>query len=386
MRSLLSLRPDALAERGVSWRQRWLKLRDRTLSNPRFQRWAAEFPLTRAIARRRARQLFDLCAGFVYSQILLACVRLQMFERLRDEPQTLVTLATKTSLSIAAMTRLVDAAVALELLERRSEQKVGLGPHGAALLGNPGIAAMIEHHPLLYADLNDPVALLRTPGLDTGLARYWAYARAEQPAALSSEQTSAYTELMSRSQPLVAQDILDAYPLDAHRCLLDVGGGDGTFLVTAANRAPQLRCVLFDLPAVAARAETRFAKAGLTDRAQAFGGDFLSQALPKGADVISLVRVIHDHDDSAVLKLLGAVRNALPVGGTLLIGEPMSGTPGAAGMGEAYFGFYLLAMGSGRPRTAPELQSLLRRAGFSRQRVIRTRQPLQTGLIVAHRT
>jgi demethylspheroidene O-methyltransferase len=385
LRSLLSLRPDAVAERGVSWRQRWLNWRDRTLSNTGFQRWAAGFPLTRAIARRRARQLFDLCAGFVYSQILLACVRLQLFERLRDGPETLATLATKTSLSIAAITRLVDAAVSLRLLERRTEQLVGLGPHGAALLGNPGIAAMIEHHPLLYADLNDPVALLRTLGQDTKLARYWAYAHAERPAALSSEQTHAYTELMSRSQPLVAQDILDAYPLDAHRCLLDVGGGDGTFLVSATNRTPQLRCILFDLPAVAARAQTRFAIAGLTERAQAVGGDFLSQALPKGADVISLIRVVHDHDDSAALKLLVAVRNALPEGGTVLIGEPMSGTPGAGGVGDAYFGFYLLAMGSGRPRTAPELQSLLRRAGFSRIRVIRTRQPLQTGLIVAHR-
>lgn len=374
-----------MADRRVSWRQRWLSLRDRILSSARFQRWAAEFPLTRAIARRRARQLFDLCAGFVYSQILLACVRLQLFERLRDGPQTIAVLAAKTSLSVAAITRLVDAAVSLRLLERRAEQRVGLGPHGAALLGNPGIAAMIEHHPLLYADLTDPVALLRAPSMDTGLARYWAYARSEKPAALSSEQTGAYTELMSRSQPLVAQDILDAYPLDTHRCLLDVGGGDGTFLVTVAKRAPQLRCVLFDLPAVAARAQDRFSMAGLTDRMQAVGGDFLSQTLPKGADIISLVRVVHDHDDDAVLKLLNAVHNALPVGGTLLIGEPMSGTPGAGAVGDAYLGFYLLAMGRGRARTVLELQALLRRAGFSRQRVIRTRQPLQTGLIVAQR-
>jgi demethylspheroidene O-methyltransferase len=190
---------------------------------------------------------------------------------------------------------------------------------------------------------------------------------------------------MSRSQPLVAQDILDAYPFDAHRCLLDVGGGDGTFLAAVADRAPHLRCILFDLPAVAARAQARFATAGFADRARAVGGDFLSQTLPTGADVVSLVRVVHDHDDAAVLKLLSAVRNALPAGGTLLIAEPMSGTPGAGGMGDAYFGFYLLAMGSGRPRTAADLQSLLRRAGFSRNDVLQTRQPLQTGLIVAHR-
>ncbi len=53
---------------------------------PRFQRWAAASPLTRVVARRRAKALFDLCAGFVYSQILLACVRLRLFEILAARP------------------------------------------------------------------------------------------------------------------------------------------------------------------------------------------------------------------------------------------------------------------------------------------------------------
>ena len=43
---------------------------------------------------------------------------------------------------------------------------------------------------------------------------------------------------------------------------------------------------------------------------------------------------------------------ALPPGGTLLLAEPMAGTPGAEPVGDAYFGFYLLAMGSGRPAHA----------------------------------
>ena len=55
-------------------------LYERLLGNPRFQRWAASFPLTRPLARARARGLFDLCAGFVYSQVLLACVRLDLFD------------------------------------------------------------------------------------------------------------------------------------------------------------------------------------------------------------------------------------------------------------------------------------------------------------------
>ena len=72
----------------MPWIDRYYAIRDRWLSSPKFQRWAAAFPLTRPTARRRARALFDLCAGFVYSQILYACVRLKLFELLALEPQT----------------------------------------------------------------------------------------------------------------------------------------------------------------------------------------------------------------------------------------------------------------------------------------------------------
>jgi demethylspheroidene O-methyltransferase len=54
-------------------------------------------------------------------------------------------------------------------------------------------------------------------------------------------------------------------------------------------------------------------------------------------------------------------------------------------MGDAYFGVYLWAMGSGRPRTAAELTDMLRAAGFRRIRRRPTRIPLQTSVLVAER-
>ncbi len=72
--------------------------------------------------------------------------------------------------------------------------------------------------------------------------------------------------------------------------------GEGAFAVEAARSAPALRVTLFDLPPVAARAERRFAAEGLAGRMTARGGSFHDGRLP-GADAVSLVRVIHDHDD-----------------------------------------------------------------------------------------
>jgi demethylspheroidene O-methyltransferase len=369
----------------LRWSDRGFALRDRLLASPRFRHWAARRLFARPIARRRARDLFDLTAGFVYSQVLYACVRLRLFDVLYEGPQTIAALARRLALPEDATHRLLDAAVSLRLAARRGNDRYGLGTLGAAMVGNRAVAAMVEHHAVLYADLADPVGLLRSGGAGTALARYWPYAGTAVPAQLPAPEVAAYTALMAASQPLVVEEILAGYDFGRHDCVLDIGGGDGTFLVSVARRWPGLKLQLFDLPAVAACASARFEAAGLAGRAHATGGDFRVDALPAGADVICLVRVIHDHDDGTAQALMRAACAALPVGGTLLLAEPMSGTPGALPMGDAYFGFYLLAMGRGRPRTAAQLRAMLHAAGFGSTRVVATAMPLQTQLIVARR-
>ncbi len=352
-----------------------LRWRDRLVSSQRFRSWAAAFPLTRPIARRRTRALFDLCAGFVYSQILHACVELRLFDMLAGGPLTLPALAHRTGLPQPAMERLLLAAISLKLLNKRKDG-YGLGPLGAAMVGNAAIAGMVQHHRMLYADLADPVALLRNQD-GTQLGQYWAYARAQEPGALQDTHSADYTALMAASQPLVAGEILRAYSFAAHKRLLDVGGGNGAFLAAVTHATPGLQAMLFDLPPVAERA--RLAHPHIDTH----GGDFSRDSLPKGADVISLVRVIHDHDDALAQTILNAARAALPPGGTLILAEPMAGTSGAEPIGDAYFGMYLLAMGSGRARTRAELSAMLARAGFDQIRHRRTDTPLLVSVLTA---
>jgi demethylspheroidene O-methyltransferase len=80
------------------------------------------------------------------------------------------------------------------------------------------------------------------------------------------------------------------------------------------------------------------------------------------------------------------VRAALPGDGTLLLAEPIADTPGAEPVGAAYFGFYLLAMGSGRARSKAELAGLLAQAGFAAPRFLPTHTPLVTSVLVARAT
>jgi demethylspheroidene O-methyltransferase len=369
----------------LSLHDRLLGLRDKILANPGFRRFAGTFAPTRPIARRRASALFDLCAGFVYSQILLACVRLKLFDQLAAGPLSSAELSSRLPLPADATVLLLDAAVSLQLLQRRSDGRYGLGSLGAALMGNPGVVAMIEHHAMLYNDLRDPIALLRGDVGAGQLAAYWPYAGNRKAANLSHEAIAPYTALMAASQPMISQQVLSAYSFRRHRCLLDIGGGDGSFIADIAAQTPKLRCVLFDLPAVADQASERFRSVGLSSRAVAIGGSFLANRLPEGADIVSLVRVIHDHDDANVMTLLRAIHSSLPSAGTLLIAEPISGVRGAEPIGDAYFAFYLLAMGSGRPRTFERLREMLTEAGFADIALRPSAMPMLASVITAQK-
>lgn len=367
----------------VALRDQWVGWRNALLASPRFQRWAADFPLTRSIARRRAQDLFDIVAGFVYSQTLAICVRLKLFDKLRNGPAAVADLARMLDLPVDSVERLLGAAKTLRLVERVGPGRYALGPQGAALLGNAGLVEMIEHHQHLYADLADGVGLLRRGGGQGDLAAYWPYATSSTPDAGSARDVSAYSALMAASQPSVAQDILQAYPVGRHRRLLDVGGGEGAFLTAAGEHAPGLKLMLLDLPAVVERARDRLAAAGLLERTQIISGDFLSEPIPTGADLVTLVRILHDHDDAGVLTLLKSVRMALPPDGALLIAEPMSAAPRTDRVADVYFALYLLAMGRGRARTPAEIGEMLRAAGFRRVSVLNTRSPFLLRVILA---
>ena len=374
-------------ERGLSrpgWRQQLDARIDRWMTSPAFYRWAISNPLTRWVTRRRAAQLFEVMAGFVHSQVLLACVRLQVFEVLRQQPLSLDQLAQHCRMNAAAMQRLVQSALALRLIERRGPDSYGLGALGAPVAADTGLRLMIEHNAVLFDDMRDPLALLRDE-MQPHMQAYWPYMNGDNPQGWEAEKVARYSELMSASQRFVIEELLASYDFSVHRQVLDIGGGKGGWVLALANKVPSLKLNLMDLPPVAALAAQRMDKAGVSDRVTVHGGSFISNALPTGSDLVTLVRVAHDHPDAVVKALLSKIYQMLPSGGRLLLAEPMAQPPGEKPVGDAYFHFYLLAMGSGRLRSPQELRSLMLEAGFESVEPVSNPMPLHTRLLLAQK-
>ena len=360
-------------------------LKDRLIADTRFQNRVAKIPFLKNIAKKRANQLFDVMAGFVYTQILLSCVRLNLFNLLKDGPLHLDEIQKRCTLDAIPLKKLLDAAVSIHLLEIRSKGRYGLGTLGAPMVGNSALTSMIEHHTVLYEDLRDPVRLLSGDVEMKNLEKFWPYVspdQQDQESLKDKERVKNYSDLMSASLPLVSDQVVDAYDFSQHQCLLDVGGGQGTFLKRVFLNAPQLKRKLFDLPGVVNLARDSFVNTAEHQNIEVHGGDFFQEPLPTGADLITLIRVIFDHDDERVKILLGSIFTALPPGGKLLIAEPMADTPDHPAMGHAYFGFYLLAMGRGRPRTIQEISLLAKHAGFKGVQVLPCSMPINAQVLL----
>ncbi len=364
----------------------WLDFRERCLTSPAFHKFALDFPLTRPIVRKRQSEVFDFVSGFVYSQILYACVKLGLLhhEKVKGRGATLAELCEVTGLGADEMYRLARGAASMRILQERHD-RFRLGDLGAALSQNEGACAMILHHDALYKDMIDPIAMLSQGRKETNLSRYWDYALNIDPTQVSEEEVAEYSNLMSASQQDVSEEVIASFEFGNFNQMLDIGGGQGTFATNVARYCPELEVGVFDLPSVVKKGKQR-QQTGQTDpRINFTGGSFFEDELPKGADLLTLIRILHDHDDEPARKIIEAAYAALGPGGTLLIAEPMC-TGGHAGrISDAYFNFYLYAMGSGRPRKPEELQSMLKAAGFAYAERKSTRSPFTCSIIIAQK-
>src|SRR6056297_288955 len=194
----------------------------RLVARPGFQRWASSFPLTRGVAAKDGADLFDIVQGFVKSQALFALVELRVMHRLMDGALSASDLAGLCVLPLDRMTRLLQAGTAMGLMNVDRKGRYGLARKGAAIVGVPGLEDMIRHHSAFYRDLNDPVALLRGE-VDTALAQFWPYVFGADNAT-NAETSNRYSDLMARSQEIVAADTLATVKLAKTKNLLDIGG------------------------------------------------------------------------------------------------------------------------------------------------------------------
>jgi hypothetical protein len=142
----------------------------------------------------------------------------------------------------------------------------------------------------------------------------------------------------------------------AGETVVDVGGGNGSFLLELFTRQPGLRGIVYDLPETT-RDETRLAAAGIAFEA----GSFFERA-PQG-DVYVLGTILHDWNDDRATAILRTIREHAPAGARVLILDSVV-QPGNEPQGSKWLDILMLATLDGRERTEPEWRALIEGSGL----------------------
>ncbi|WP_432994452.1 methyltransferase [Dactylosporangium sp. CA-233914] len=138
------------------------------------------------------------------------------------------------------------------------------------------------------------------------------YARLAHDPAL----VAAYHDSIAPFTHLFVAGLLDHPELSTVGHLLDVGGGDGTTAISFARRFPGARVTIFDMPAVAERAELVVPE-DLAARIRLHPGDLFRDEFPGDVDAVLFSHVLEPFDEQRSVGLLSKAVRALPPGGRI---------------------------------------------------------------------
>jgi len=198
-----------------------------------------------------------------------------------------------------------------ELLDTEYASSEPLTPAIEAVLGETSIERDRDRYP--WREIHGRLPELLAGGLDARFA--WPPGTADEIRDFERAMAAGCPPIIEAF--LAAQDRLFA----GSTRWLDVGGGDGTIAAAVLRERPTLVGDVFNLPAVAQLVADRARAAEVEQRMGFVAGDFLAAPLPRGYDVISFVRVLHDWPADVARALLAKACAALPPGGRLIICE-----------------------------------------------------------------
>ncbi len=208
----------------------------------------------------------------------------------------------------------------------------------------------------------------RMPQLDAYLSQGKASVDAALPAPFEAMYADAgsvadFLRAMWQLSFDVSGELVELAGLRGVRRLVDVGGANGPFSVSALLRTPALHATVFDLPHVAPHLARTREDYGLGDRLSFAPGDFFRDQLP-GGDCLAFGYILSDWDDATCLELLRKAHRACEPGGRVLVMDRLFDDDGHRPLATAVMNLSMHVETRGRHRTAGEFLDLLHASGF----------------------
>lgn len=304
--------------------------------------------------------LMNLATGYWQAAALNAAVTLGIFEALDARAANAGELAQQLHTSPHHTGELLAALAGLGVLTRGTDGRYAIETSARPFLSPRGKASILG-------------ALHYNNDLYPIWGRLAETVRSGQPAVPphahlgdDPERTRRFVAGMQSRALGLAPSLLPALPVDAGGTLLDVACGGGTFSRLLAETHAALRVTQFDLPPVLAIAR-EFAEASpAAPRLSFVPGDYRNDALPSGFDTVLYCGALHQETPESATALFRQLRSAMKPGGKVLVVDLMTDATATQPVFARLFSINMMLTNSGgRVFTVPEVEAMLREAGFT---------------------
>jgi len=260
-------------------------------------------------------------ADLVTPMAIRAAATLRVVDRL-DKPRRAADIAAAAGADPDALERLMRHLVTIGLLSRDDEDRYTPTERGECLRDDHPAGLRDDWDVTGTIGRADLSSMVLPHSIRTGTAAFPELYDAPFWTDLAGDpvRAASFDEQRGIASELEAPRIVAAYDWGALGDVMDVGGGNGTLLISLLNEYPALRGTVLDLPGPAESARKMIDAAGLADRADVVAGDFM-EGVPPGAEGYLLSAIIHSWNDADARRILSRCAEAAGQDGAVFVIE-----------------------------------------------------------------
>ncbi|GAA6623127.1 methyltransferase [Scytonema sp. NUACC26] len=321
-------------------------------------------------------QILQMMNGFWMTQCIGVAAQLGVADRLIEGAKSVETLAESMNVDAQSLYRLLRALASVGIFLESEPRQFQLTPMADYLRSDvpnsiQGLAIWSGGEPTHWQMWGNLLYSVRTgkPAFEqvTGMP-FFAYT-GQNP-----EFAAIFDQAMTSASAIFNPAIVHAYDFSSINTLVDIGGGQGTFLAAILQANPHLNGIVYDLPQVTEGAKSYMEKLGLQNRCQAIGGNFL-ESVPEGGDAYILKNTLTNWDDKHAIQILQNCYCVMPQGAKLLMVQSVIEPGNQSNLGKFTDLEMLLVTSGGRERSATEFEQVLNAVGLQLARIIPTQCP-----------
>lgn len=172
-----------------------------------------------------------------------------------------------------------------------------------------------------------------------------------------------FTAAMNSRGAFLADRLAERLDCSRSRSLLDIGGGSGIYACRLAERHPELRVSVLEIPPIDRAAARSIAACGMSGRVRVEAGDMFTE-VPVGHDLHLFANVFHDWDLDSVRRLCARSYESLEPGGKTVVFDAHLNDRKDGPLPVAEYSCLIMHSTPGRCYSSVEVGAALRSAGF----------------------